>query len=299
MSHGPLLTQGHEMVRGAVPHAVGMTAAQTPSHIPTRVDNARDRRFLISFNGSLADLAADPSRAVCTVASDGTAAQLFGIASSASNGLRVGDLSAIRVTTCEASKQHSTFPIPMALDISGIRGSNYALNGQRTGLQVFPGTCNTPETLMADSAMLTSEFAAQYPGITASNLTTHGITRLPSGMHLVAANHPVIGMLKLNRNVLTGNDSLSTVRMVEGCYPISEETVQYVIGALHSEVCTKFPDLNLEQKGPSGGFGGTLTRADGRPMLSTEGLAHPDDLHKVGSLSVVVRMAYQLPMALE
>jgi hypothetical protein len=287
------------MVRGTVPHAMGMTASQAPTQVPTRSANGRDRRFLLSFTGSLAELAADPSRAVCTVDSDGTAAHLFGIASSASNGLRVGDLSAIRVTTCEATKQRSTYPIPMALDISGIRGSNYALSGQRTGLQVFPGTCNTPETLMADSAMLTSEFAAQYPGITASNLTTHGITRLPSGMHLVDANHPVIGMLKLNTGVLTARDSLSAVRMVEGCYPISEETVQYVIGALHSEVCTKFPDLNLLTAGPCGGFGGKITRADGLPLLSTEGLEHANDIHKVGSLSVVVRMAYQLPMALE
>jgi hypothetical protein len=294
MSHGPI---NHNAQGNYNTNAPIRTADVTPGGAVDPDANKRCRHFMFTFNGSLRELAENPSLATCTSASDGTTAQLFGIAGlrDITSQVREGDLRSVRVKDLIATKQHSTFSVPMAMDIAGIRGNYYSINGDRTALQVFPGISSAHETLMAPSPLLESEFAAQYPTITAANLTTKGITRMPSGMHLVEANHPVIGMIRMNPEVMNTKDSLDAVRMVEGCYPISEETVQYVIGALHNEVCARIPDIDWSSTSSQGAFGASLRRADGEPLLSTKGLSSAAALDVPSSLSVVVRVNYQLP----
>jgi hypothetical protein len=273
-----------------------------------RIDCVRTRKVTVSFTGSLdsfalSDLSPDLSARSThwSVPTAEHAAELFGITGFAAKDVpsRQVNLKQVRFHECRVIARHSTFPVPLAVDVTGMKGEYYTNTGKRSTLHLFPGTSTVSEVVLKKSPLLLSTFAEEYPGYTSDNLRTLGITSAPTGnMRMIANSHPAIGMMRMNADVLNVGESLETESsMRTGFHMISGETVDRVLSVLEKEVVCRMPDVRCTA------FGADLSRLetdlDGNSVRMNDptGLATSVATDVIGTAAVTFELTFELPRA--
>jgi hypothetical protein len=286
---------------GAQP--VQATSSEIPDAPRDRTELMRTRKITVEFNGSLDELHQSRSapnvkdrKAHWQVPTAAHAATLFGITGfvDRSRDTRQANLNQVRFHECRVVARYSTFAVPLALDVTGMKGDYYTATGKRSTLHLFPGTSTVSEVVMTKSPLLLSTFAEEYPGYTADNLKTLGICSMPTGnIKLVADSHPAIGMMRMNPDVLNMEDSLDDTQMINGCHQISSGTVDRVLSVLEG-VVGRMPDVKCAN------FGADLSRIEtdingvSVPLNSTVGL-DPSVTSKKGMAAVTFEVTFELP----
>jgi hypothetical protein len=272
--------------------SANMPVEEFPDQITLeRTENMRTRCVSVMFKGSPATFQNKPASTKWGMENAAKTAELFGISGLAdpSNPKRQVDLRQVRFHGVRAIKTYSTMPFPVTVSITGVKGNSYVADGSRTALHVLPGVNTQPETLLRKSAMLQSAFADNYPMYNANNLSTLGITKLPSGRLLVAQTHPAIGMIRMNPDIMNMNESLDDTPLVEDCHTVTAETINKVLQVLESEVVGRMPDVDCSR------FSASMARMDGQAFGSTSGLADSSAATKDGMVLVQLEMDFELP----
>jgi hypothetical protein len=285
-------------------HATYTAADADTSGTGDRMDNMRTRKITMTFNGSLQELhdsinapAVADRKAHWQVPSPAHAAALFGITGfqDRASEKRQANLNQVRFHECRVVARHSTFAVPLALDVTGMKGEYYTATGKRSTLHLFPGSSTVSEVVMRKSPLLQSTFAEEYPGYTADNLRTLGISSMPVGnTKIVVDSHPAIGMMRMNPDILQMADSLDATHMVNGCHQITDATIDRVLNVLEKEVVGRMPDVRC------GAFGADLSRIEtdfygvSVPLNSTTGI-DCGVANEKGTAAVTFEITFELP----
>mgnify|MGYP006081058169 CR=1 FL=1 len=241
------------------------SAGADEDEAPLTNEFVRTRRLTVSFESTPSQLATQTEHSTWRMADSNVNAFFFGVKGFGDRSMtaRMVDVKQVRFHQVRALKTFSTMPYAVNLDLTGVKGNGYTKAGRRVGLTVFPGTNTTPEVMLEKSSVLDSTFTECYPNYTASNLRTLGINKIPSdNSFMITLDHPVIGVLRTNPEILQGNETIDMASLHHGCYTLSAETTEHVLGMVEKAIVSRLPDVDCTN------FQATVSRSDGLPFAT-------------------------------
>lgn len=161
------------------------------------------------------------------------------------NSLRNGIIKRITV------KEHQcTFPFMLGVDISCISPNEVTNLGEKWAYTILPNSSsNQPQVVYECDAKTNdnSNWHNLYAAWNGSNLETHGVMDVPNQPFLfVHMDHPVIGLLRFNQNLL-GCDIDSQPKLEKEYFKVSKQVMAHCCQTIREDVLNKMKtkDLNL------------------------------------------------------
>lgn len=292
-----------------------MSTASTASEGGRKLNTIRHRTATLALTTSLFELAAaekakKPLMAGITADALNEVFGIRGYSASAPKERRTSarDVLFLGIT---AVATDSSAPVVIAVDFPKVtNGLYYDTAGKRSALHVHRGTDFSHRTVLAEIDQSSSKFIDSFPGYTANNVGTMGITQLAKNTNvLVRRDHPVIAMIEdsaaAEENAGVASELTSMLgedKLVMGEYfPISKPLVDRALEAIHNEVTSKLPTRDISE-----GFLMKIHRADGRAsndavgvidMSVDKNLSPEELLHQRFTVSVTLRLSFELPTA--
>lgn len=211
------------------------------------------RKYLISFESSLNDLAAEPDRATWTP--DNGSHHIFQSRtrySSEAGAQRMdtpqGNLKNVLLIGMKIKKVHSNFPCELGVKVSGAKGNYYLANGERYAYTMFPGenNGNLDEIVVTTNPYVNSEYLRAFPGFTGDKLSNNIIDVPGENFKYVDCQHPIIEMLKENSETLQLDISPDDL-VDERFYKVSSSVVDGCIDRLKNELQENLPLIDLSK----------------------------------------------------
>ena len=147
-----------------------------------------------------------------------------------------------------ATKHASSFPVPLGVTMNCVTPCEVTDMGEKFVCTVLPNATNTaPQVVYETDAESADsiEWRAKYPGFNASNLETNGVITVNGVSYLfVHENHPVISLLRVNKEIL-GADIDAQNKIDDQWFKVSRQVVTSCCNTLRSKVLSKIATRDL------------------------------------------------------
>jgi hypothetical protein len=256
------------------------------------------KRFNVQINGTMANFDAEGPSSAQWRPIEGQHVKIFTNASpdqDLGNAIKVLQSTWLVKTT--VLEQKNTFPVPLGINVSCIRGTEHTDTGECYAFTALPNTHNpTPLVIFeADASAQTSqEWRRMYAEYTDRNLDTHNVLEVANQNYVfVHENHPVISLLKANSDLL--GTEISDDKRIDGeWYKVSKTVLATCCNTLRSKVLNKIAFNNLMD------FHVGLKRLDAKEwthesdVLLEASHVDPNVLDKPCSFMARIEMTYEL-----
>ena len=228
------------------------------------------RRFHVQISGSMQDFESNGKTAATWQPVDNCHAELFGLdEGSGTNGEHNGDtnmaIANAVVVKATMLQSKSTFPVPLGLTCSVIKGKEMTADGEAFLTTVLPeSSSSTPEILFEADATARQgiEWRSLYPQYTHANLEQQGIMEVKGCPYVfVSQGHPAINLLRANSDLL-GSDIDTMTKIDNEWFKVSRQVVMQCCQTLRTQVLNKVPIHDF------GKFLVSLDRFQGVPWTS-------------------------------
>jgi hypothetical protein len=182
-----------------------MTSA--PKHLPKA---SAKSRFHASILGSLRQLAHGGSDGACWSTQNGKMQEILGMhIQGCDSQSAIAILGQAVLKSARVIEYSSSFPFAIGVQISCVPNQEVTSTGSSYAFTALPDTRNfVPMTIYENDATTAESMAwrAQYPEYNAANLETQGVLNVQGeGFVFVSKTHPVIDLLRANKDVLNAD----------------------------------------------------------------------------------------------
>lgn len=214
------------------------------------------RRVHISINGTMANFSKQGELGATWKPREGKQAAVFGLHDAFDNSLdhatATNALKGAVIKKATVLEYKSTFPVPLGVSVSCLNPDEATDTGERYVMTALPMTTNTNQLVIHESDSSSNEsleWRNKYPEYNDSNLESEGVITLDKRAYMfVHKDHPVIEMLRCNKDVLSAN--IDDQPLVDGqFYKITTQVMKTMCNTLRTKVLSKVStrDLNTFQ----------------------------------------------------
>ena len=154
----------------------------------------------------------------------------------------------VTITKATVLQSHNTFPVPLGVNVSCLPKNEICDTGDRYTFTTIPcTTVNTPAHLYeaGESQSQASEWRRNYSQYNAANLETQGVLPVDKSPYVfVNENHPVINLLRMNKQVL-GVDVDKMTKMDGQWYKIMRALMQTSCDAIRTKILNKIATQDM------------------------------------------------------
>lgn len=212
------------------------------------------RRFNVNINGSLTNFGLEGPDAATWRPAASNIATVFGPAEDQLNGNPADHTSTINslrnavIKKCTIIESRSTFPVPLGVKISSLPQDEFTEDGLSFNATVLPNSLNsTPQVVFeAESTNLDSEnWHKNYGQYNASNLASYNVLEVQQCPYLfVHENHPVIALLRANRDLLKA-DIDAQPKIDNEWYKVTRQVFNSCCNTLKSKILNRLNTRDL------------------------------------------------------
>jgi hypothetical protein len=278
------------------PTTVGASIPETPSNVSTPMRFTK--RFNVQITGTMANFEAEGPSIAQWRPVEGQHVKIFTNASAEQDlGSAMKVLQSTWLVNARILEQKNSFPVPLGVNVSCIRGNEHIDTGEGYTFTALPQTHNpTPLTIFeADASAQTSqEWRRMYGEYNERNLDTHNVLPVANQNYVfVHEHHPVISLLKANADLL-GTEITEEKRIDGEWYKVSKTVLSTCCNTLKSKVLNKIAFNNLMD------FSVSLKRLDAKEwtqdsdVLSEAMLKNPNIIDQPCSFMARLEMTYEL-----
>lgn len=150
-------------------------------------------------------------------------------------------------------------PWSLAVNFPQLSKGNSYVSGQRCAAVVSKGIVVAERNLIGEIGGKQSEFGAKFPGFTAGNVATKGVTYLDDASEhlLVSANHPATDTA-LKSSELSGLACVRQSDILPGYVTMNKAAFDVILNDVRSKMLESMPDKDLSK-----GLTMEVSRADG------------------------------------
>jgi len=214
------------------------------------------RRIHVNISGTMANFQKQGELAATWKPREGKQASVFGLYDAFDNSLdhqtATNALKGAMIKKATVLEYKSTFPVPLGISVSCLNPDEATDTGERYVMTALPMTTNTNPLIIHESDSSSNEsmeWRSKYPDYNEQNLETEGVINLDKRLYMfVHQNHPVIEMLRCNKDMLSAN--IDEQPLVDGqYYKIANTVMRAMCNALRTKVLSKVStrDLNSFQ----------------------------------------------------
>lgn len=247
------------------------------------------KSLVVSFRGSLNDLASDPDYATWKISN----AQIFDMEQVVDDEESVKKLENAILIAARIKKIQSTYPCELIIDIKDIKAKKYDLrDGTKANYVVYPNevNINLDEVLLAPSKTLNSDYLINHRKYTPNRLLADVISFPNKACSWVPKKHPVIQMIHDNAEAL--QMSLSRRDLVNNeFYIVPNDILDECMKRLREELHEKVPLTDLKN------FSVTIARPEHKPFSDPDGVC--DNVSTDAAISKILNAKRSMSFVLE
>jgi len=278
-----------------IPHT-NQLAAEAPATGSTPMRFTK--RFNVQINGTMANFDAEGPSSAQWRPVEGQHVKIFTNANADQDlGSAIKVLQSTWLVKTTVLEQKNTFPVPLGVSVSCIRGQEHVDTGESYAFTALPNTHNSMPLVIFEadaSAQTSQEWRRMYAEYTDKNLDTHNVLEVANQNYVfVHENHPVISLLKANSDLL--GTEISEDKRIDGeWYKVSKTVLATCCNTLRSKVLKNIAFNNLMD------FHVGLKRLDAKEWTHESDVlleaAHtdPNVLDKPCSFMARLEMTYEL-----
>lgn len=236
------------------------------------------RRFCVLIHGTLQEFSRCGPAAGRWAPNDNKATAVFGLSSAMrakSGGITAAEhtsaLSNVRILQVRKLSEQNTFPCPLGVSFNCIPSDEKNENGHGFLYTTIPNcTCTTPEIVYESDCdnSDSKRWRTLFPTYNSANLESHGIFGVEGdNFRFVDCNHPVIHLLRANRELL-GSNIDSHAKFDDKYFKVSIDTIRTCCAALREHLSNNVSDLRADLNTMEA----QITRADGGDWVDPSGV---------------------------
>ena len=233
-------------------NAINLSA--DPQIVPTSLHESVPplrRTLLVSIKATLDDLITKPTSAVWKPSNKTALNNTFKqrkFTSLEGDSELLGDLSSVVLHDLSVVHTKSTFPVPIGANIFSVDNEAYGNNGRAFSHVIAANSeRQVSKSLQKDAVEMAYNFSSKFPGFTAKNLRTKGVTQVSDKRFcLIENSHPICAAISENADKLQLGDVLE---MPEGLMKVSSSLFDAMIGLVETQVGSqvRVRDFNAAQ----------------------------------------------------
>lgn len=223
------------------------------------------RRIHIHISGTMANFHKQGDMSATWHPREGKIAEVFGLDDAFENSVdhttATSTLRTAMIISANMLEQQSTFPVPLGVSINCLNPDEATQTGERYACTVLPNSSNTTPVQIFEADGTSAESLAwrsKYPQYNDTNLESHGVLNIDRQPYVfVDKNHPVVEMLRLNKDVL--NADIDKQQLIDGqYYKVTKQVMNSMCTAIRQKVLSKVSTRDLNN------FQVQLHRMDGK-----------------------------------
>jgi len=239
----------------------------------TRQSNTTTRTISINMIDTLMELNFAGAAGGVWKPAEGRHLEVFGTDDNIEPGIDTKEntikLQNVNIKKAELLQTHSTYPFPLAVNVSCLPKTEILESGEKCTFTLFPRTKNDKtETLFTASDDVVAERAwkQKYSEYNFSNLETHGVMDVKAAPYaFLKDTHPIVDVIRVNPDLI--GDEIDRQTKIDGeWYKVSRDVISKCATAIRKEILSKVTTHDLTN------FHVTISRPGGQEWTDLDDL---------------------------